>query len=131
VSIYKQVLNSLQAIGLSEADSLLGLNVPVANRRAEWNTRSPDSIMDRGDEYVRRLHGDNGVLDKLDAYGTADLSLVTKLCYGFIISDTAILDAADTSLAFLTALIIQDVSYCRTVSSLLTVTLTRPDPSAN
>lgn len=100
----------MQILGSAD-DRLLGPNAPVSNRASEWITAPGASFMERGEAYATRLHGDDRVLDRLDEYGTADLGFVVRLCYGSILSDVTILDAADTSLAFLAALITQDVRF--------------------
>lgn len=109
-----QVLNSLQVLGSAE-HTLLGPDASVSNRASEWITAPGASFMERGEAYATRLHGDQRVLDRLDEYGTADLGFIVRLCYGYILSDVTILDAADTSLAFLAALITQDVRFLRRI----------------
>lgn len=104
-----QVINSLQAIHSSNVAALLDSRSPVSNRQLEWKLLLHDLIIARGREYVSRLHGDEQVIDKMDQSGTTDLDLAVRICYGFVLSDVTILDAVETGLIFMTALIVRDV----------------------
>lgn len=108
-----EVLNAIQVIGQT-SDAALLENSPVAARSAQWREETAVSmaaVKDRGLRYVTKLHGDPDVVANLDAYGTADLGMVVSMCYGYLISDVAILDESETSLAFLAALVAQQVSH--------------------
>lgn len=45
--------------------------------------------------------------------GTEDLGIVARLMYGYILSNTSVLTAAETSYVLLAGLIPQDVSFFR------------------
>jgi hypothetical protein len=50
------------------------------------------------------------VMGQLDRSGTEDLGLIARLIYGYIVSNTNVLTAAETSFVLIAGLIPQDVS---------------------
>lgn len=50
------------------------------------------------------------VMGQMDRSGTEDLGLTARLMYGYVLSNTQVLTAAETSFVLVTALIPQDVS---------------------
>lgn len=51
------------------------------------------------------------VMGQMDRSGTEDLGLMARLLYGYILSNTTVLTAAETSFVMIAGLIPQDVSF--------------------
>ena len=70
------------------------------------------TILQRGQAFFDRIYGkvSRRVMRQLDGCGTEDLGIVARLLYGYILSNTSILNAAESSFVLLAGLIPQDVS---------------------
>lgn len=68
--------------------------------------------MQRGQVFFERLYGKitKRVMGQMDRSGTEDLGLVARLVYGYILSNTNVLSAAETSFVMIAGLIPQDVN---------------------
>ena len=53
------------------------------------------------------------VMGQMDQCGTEDLGITTRLMYAYILSNTTVLTATESSFVLLAGLIPQDVSGCR------------------
>ncbi len=70
-------------------------------------------ILHRGQAFFNAIYGKiaGRVMGQMDRSGTADLGLTARLMYGYILSNTSILSAVETSYVLLAGLIPQDVSH--------------------
>ena len=68
--------------------------------------------MHRGQAFFDKLYGKvtRRVMGSLDRSGTEDLGVAARLMYGYILSNTNVLTAAETSYVLMAGLIPQDVS---------------------
>jgi alkylhydroperoxidase/carboxymuconolactone decarboxylase family protein YurZ len=84
---------------------------PTGRRPDIYDVPAPH-IMRRGQTLFERLYGkiSGKVLGRLDRSGTEDLGLIARLVYGYILSNTSVLSAAETSFVLIAALIPQDVN---------------------
>jgi len=84
-------------------------------RRADFFEGS-SRAQQRGAEFFGMVYGKvaERVLDQMDNSGTEDLGLVARLMYSHILSNTSVLNAAETSFVMIAALIPQDVSQIPT-----------------
>lgn len=69
-------------------------------------------IIERGRTFFEKIYGKiaKRVLGQMDRSGTEDLGLTARLMYGYILSNTTVLSAAETSFVMIAGLIPQDVS---------------------
>jgi hypothetical protein len=68
--------------------------------------------MHRGQKFFDRIYGKvtKRVMGQMDRSGTEDLGLVARLMYSYILSNTSVLTAAESSYVLIAGLIPQDVS---------------------
>jgi hypothetical protein len=68
--------------------------------------------MQRGEEFFDRLYGkvSSRINRTMDESGTEDLGLAARLVYSYIMSNTSVLTAVESSYVLLAGLIPQDVS---------------------
>ena len=71
----------------------------------------PSQILHRGQNFFDQIYGkvSKRVMGQMDRSGTEDLGLTARLMYGYILSNTGVLTAAETSFVLLAGLIPQDV----------------------
>lgn len=83
-----------------------------AGRVVDVYTAPPSQILQRGQRFFDQVYGKvtNRVMGQMDRSGTEDLGLLARLEYGYILSPTAVLNAAETSFVILAALVPQDVN---------------------
>lgn len=69
------------------------------------------TILHRGQTFFDKLYGkvSKRVMGQMDRSGTEDLGLTARLMYGYILSNTNVLSAAESSFVLLAGLIPQDV----------------------
>jgi alkylhydroperoxidase/carboxymuconolactone decarboxylase family protein YurZ len=84
---------------------------PTGRRVDIYETPAPQ-IMQRGQVFFERLYGKitRRVMGQMDRSGTEDLGLVARLVYGYVLSNTSVLSAAETSFVMISGLIPQDVN---------------------
>jgi hypothetical protein len=68
--------------------------------------------MQRGQSFFDMVYGkvSKRVMGQMDRSGTEDLGLTARLMYGYILSNTSILSATESSFVLIAGLIPQDVS---------------------
>jgi hypothetical protein len=69
-------------------------------------------ILHRGQTFFDKVYGKvaKRVMGQMDRSGTEDLGITARLMYGYILSNTNVLNAAESSFVLLAGLIPQDVS---------------------
>jgi len=84
---------------------------PTGRRSDVYSTPASD-ILQRGQAFFDAIYGKltKRVMGQMDRSGTEDLGLVARLVYGYVLSNTSILSAAETSFVMIAGLIPQDVS---------------------
>ena len=78
-------------------DDPLGFN--PSGRAIDIYNRSPSVIMARGAQFFEKVYGKvtGRVMGQMDRSGTEDLGLLARLEYGYVLSPTGVLNAAETS----------------------------------
>ncbi|KAI4193967.1 MAG: hypothetical protein LQ350_008050 [Teloschistes chrysophthalmus] len=81
-------------------------------RPAELYDVPSSRILHRGQSFFDRIYGkvSKRVMGQMDRSGTEDLGIVARLMYGYILSNTNVLSAAESSFVLIAGLIPQDVS---------------------
>jgi len=76
-----------------------------------YNTPS-SQVFQRGQRFFDQVYGkvSKRVMGQMDRSGTEDLGLLARIEYGYILSPTGVLDAAESSMVVLASLIPQDVN---------------------
>lgn len=71
------------------------------------------TILHRGQTFFDKLYGkvSKRVMGQMDRSGSEDLGITARLMYGYILSNTSVLTAAESSYVLLAGLIPQDVSH--------------------
>ncbi|KAL2142468.1 hypothetical protein VTI28DRAFT_1116 [Corynascus sepedonium] len=84
---------------------------PTGRRADIYETPAPQ-IMERGQNFFATVYGKvtNRVMNQMDRSGTEDLGLMARLMYGYVLSNTSVLSAAETSFVMIAGLIPQDVN---------------------
>jgi hypothetical protein len=69
-------------------------------------------VLQRGQNFFDNVYGkvSKRVMGQIDRSGTEDLGLTVRLMYGYILSNTSVLTAAESSFVLIAGLIPQDVS---------------------
>ena len=69
------------------------------------------AILSRGHKYFSKTYGKvtRRVMSQLDRSGTEDLGITARLMYGYLLSNTSVLDAQESSFVLLAGLIPQNV----------------------
>ena len=75
------------------------------------------TILHRGQTFFDKVYGkiSKRVMGQMDRSGTEDLGIMARLMYGYILSNTNVLTAAESSYVLLAGLIPQDVSWAKDV----------------
>lgn len=91
-------------------DEPLGYS-PAGRTVDVYNTPS-SQILQRGQKFFDQVYGkvSKRVMGQMDRSGTEDLGLLARLEYGYILSPTGVLNAAESSFVVLASLIPQDVN---------------------
>jgi len=88
------------------------LGYSQSQRVVDVYTTPPAQILQRGQRFFNQVYGKvtNRVMGQMDRSGTEDLGILARLEYGYILSPSGILNAAETSFVVLASLIPQDVN---------------------
>ena len=88
------------------------LGVSPSSRSVELHDVPSSQILSRGQQFFDRVYGkvSNRVMGQMDRCGTEDLGITARLMYGYLLSNTSILSAAESSFVLIAGLIPQDVS---------------------
>ena len=88
------------------------LGFSPTSRPAELYDVPPSAILSRGHKFFSKTYGKvtRRVMSQLDQSGTEDLGNAARLMYGYILSNTSVLDARESSCVLLAGLIPQDVN---------------------
>ena len=112
--IYDQAINALFALKGATPPSLLDepLGYSPTARPVEIYDVSPSTILHRGQTFFDKVYGkvSKRVMGQMDRSGTEDLGITARLMYGYILSNTNVLTAAESSYVLIAGLIPQDVS---------------------
>lgn len=125
--MYIQAINALFALkGATPPvflDEPLGYS-PTA-RAVEVYDIPSSTILHRGQTFFDKIYGkvSKRVMGQMDRSGTEDLGITARLMYGYILSNTSVLTAAESSYVLLAGLIPQDVGKS------VMPAYTAPDPS--
>lgn len=110
-----QAINALNALKSATPSNLLDdpLGYSPTGRTTEVYDIPSSAILNRGHSFWSIVYGkiSRRVMGNLDRSGTEDLGLMARLMYGYILSNTSVLSAKDTSYVLLAGLIPQDVGY--------------------
>ena len=82
------------------------------SRRDEIYQVPSSEILDRGQRYFEKVYGkvSKRIMGQMERSGTEDLGLTARLMYGYILSNTNVLNPAETSFVMIAGLIPMDVS---------------------
>ena len=109
-----KTINALFALKNATPKHLIDepMGYSAAGRVVDVYTTPSSQIMQRGQKFFDQVYGKvtNRVMGQMDRSGTEDLGLLARLEYGYILSPTGILNAAETSFVVLAALVPQDVN---------------------
>ena len=109
-----QAINALLALKDVTPTTLLDepLGYSPTSRPIDVYDRSSSAILHRGQTFFDRIYGkvSKRVMGQMDQSGTEDLGLTARLMYGYILSNTSILTAAESSFVLIAGLIPQDVT---------------------
>jgi hypothetical protein len=89
-------------------------------------------ILQRGQTFFDMVYGkvSKRVMGQMDRSGTEDLGLTARLVYGYLLSNTQVLSAAETSFVMIAGLIPQDVSlHCCLISRYISTPYVSPRSS--
>jgi len=109
-----KTINALLA--LKEATPHCLLDEPTkcspTSRATELYDLPASDIMRRGQTFFNQLYGkvSKRVMGQMDRSGTEDLGVTARLMYGYILSNTNVLSAAESSFVLIAGLIPQDVN---------------------
>lgn len=86
--------------------------VSPTGRRADMYETPAAQVMERGQCFFEKVYGKitRRVMGQMDRSGTEDLGLMARLMYGYVLSNTSVLSAAETSFVMIAGLVPQDVS---------------------
>ena len=116
-----QAINALFALKGATPQSLLDepLGYSPTARPVEVYDIPSSTILHRGQTFFDKIYGkvSKRVMGQMDRSGTEDLGLIARLMYGYILSNTSVLTAAESSYVLLAGLIPQDVSHGKEESS--------------
>lgn len=87
------------------------LGVSPSLRASDIYDVPPSRILHRGQQFFDQVYGkvSKRVMGQMDRSGTEDLGLTARLMYGYVLSNTQVLNAAESSFVLLAGLIPQDV----------------------
>ncbi|KAE8448138.1 hypothetical protein EG329_009742 [Mollisiaceae sp. DMI_Dod_QoI] len=87
-------------------------DISTTGRRVDISEVPSSQVLQRGQDFFDKVYGkiSSRVTRMMNSSGTEDLDLIAKLMYGFILSNTTLLDQAETSYVLIAALIPQDVN---------------------
>ena len=108
-----QTINALLAMKNVSSGHLLDdpLGFSPSSRPVELYDMPSSHILQRGEQFFDTVYGKvaKRVMGQMDRCGTEDLGLTARLMYGYLLSNTSILSAAESSFVLIAGLIPQDV----------------------
>ena len=109
-----QAINALFALKAVTPPALLDepLAYSPTSRPVEVYDVPSSRILHRGQIFFDKIYGkvSKRVMGQMDRSGTEDLGITARLMYGYILSNTSVLNPAESSFCLLAGLIPQDVS---------------------
>ncbi|MCJ1392857.1 hypothetical protein MMC18_005729 [Xylographa bjoerkii] len=109
-----KAINALFALKAVTPPALLDepLAYSPTSRPVEVYDIPPSRILHRGQTFFDKVYGkvSKRVMGQMDRSGTEDLGITARLMYGYILSNTSVLTAAESSFVLVAGLIPQDVS---------------------
>ncbi|KAL8694416.1 MAG: hypothetical protein Q9218_000908 [Villophora microphyllina] len=109
-----KTINALFALKSVTIEALTDdpLGYSPTERSAEIYDIPSSKILHRGQLFFDQIYGkvSKRVMGQMDRSGTEDLGIVARLMYGYILSNTNVLTAAESSFVLIAGLIPQDVS---------------------
>ncbi|MCJ1235300.1 hypothetical protein MMC14_003267 [Varicellaria rhodocarpa] len=109
-----RTINALFSLKNVTASSLLDepLRYSPTSRPIEVYDMPSSTILHRGQMYFDKVYGkvSKRVMAQMDRSGTEDLGITARLLYGYILSNTSVLTAAESSYVLMAGLIPQDVN---------------------
>ncbi|KIW02592.1 uncharacterized protein PV09_06042 [Verruconis gallopava] len=109
-----KTINALMALKSSTPEHLLDTTSSPSPslRTTDLHEATASEILLRGESFFDRVYGrvSRRVMGQMDRAGTQDLGLIIRLLYGFLLSNTRILSAAETSFVLIAGLVPQDVN---------------------
>ena len=104
----------MSALKMATPSELLDnpLGFSPTGRSSELYDSPPSAVLHRGQEFFDGIYGkiSRRVMGNMDRSGSEDLGLMARLMYGYALSNTSVLTAAETSFVLIAALIPQDVN---------------------
>jgi hypothetical protein len=111
--IAPQTINALLELKKVTPEELLDEHGALSptGRRADIYETPASQVMERGQNFFEKVYGKitRRVMGQMDRSGTEDLGLLARLMYGYVLSNTSVLSAAETSFVMIAGLIPQDV----------------------
>lgn len=109
-----RTINALLALKNATPAHLMDepLGFSPTSRPVEIYDVPASQILQRGQTFFDKVYGkvSRRVMGQMDRSGTEDLGLTARLMYGYILSNTSVLTAAETSFVLIAGLIPQDVN---------------------
>lgn len=109
-----KVINACVALKQATPQHLqdIDLDKSTTGRRVDVSEVPASQVLQRGQNFFDKVYGKIAarVTSMMKISGTEDLDLIAKLMYAFVLSNTKILDQAETSYVLIAALIPQDGS---------------------
>jgi hypothetical protein len=109
-----QTINALLELKKVTPTSLMDepLGFSPTTRPVEVYDVPSSQILHRGQTFFDSVYGkvSKRVMGQMDRSGTEDLGITARLMYGYLLSNTNVLTAAETSFVLIAGLIPQDVS---------------------
>jgi hypothetical protein len=109
-----KTINALLALKNATPSHLLDepLGYSPTSRPVEIYDMPSSQVLQRGQNFFDTVYGkvSKRVMGQMDRSGTEDLGMTARLMYGYILSNTSVLTAAESSFVLIAGLIPQDVS---------------------
>lgn len=108
-----QSINALLELKKATPQDLLDtpLSFSPASRAEDIYDVPPSHIFRRGEAFFDKIYGkiSKRIMGQMDNCGTEDLGLTARLVYGHLLSNTKVLNSAESSFVLIAGLIPQDV----------------------
>ena len=112
LTIYKAI-NALFSLKSATPSPLLDepLGYSPSARPSDLYNVPQSAVLHRGQRFFDQVYGkvSKRVMSQMDRSGTEDLGITARLMYGYILSNTNVLTASETSFVLVAGLIPQDV----------------------
>lgn len=113
ITPYTKAINALFSLKSATPPSLLDepLGYSPTARPSDLYDVPQSAVLHRGQKFFDKVYGkvSKRVMSQMDRSGTEDLGITARLMYGYILSNTNILSASETSFVLVAGLIPQDV----------------------